>query len=589
VRKKWWIALIVIVVVAAAVVGGGILRQRQMQAANVALEPGDIVTVSIGNLLSGASAGGRLEPRLQAQVALATAGRVAEVAVQAGDRVQAGDMLVQLERDDLERAVRQAENDLAIQEANLAELLQAPDAGDVAARRAAVEDAQAALDDLLAGPSKEERAQAEAALVSAQAALDDLLAGADPQEVALARANLASAQANLEAARVRNAALNDQILGAQTDIHNAQLAIDRASDAYDQLVWNDWKAGVSWAPYSPQGVALEKAKINYEAAVANLRLTELDVNDSALRSAEAQVAQAQASLTALTEEKTVQIVNARAQVARAEKNLALLLDDQTVQIAAARAQLAQAQANLDSLLEGPTDGRVAMAQAQVELARIALEDAQAKLDDATLVAPFDGLVTDVYVSIGEQASGAAVELVHTDSMQVVLDVDEVDIGRIAKGQHTIVSLQAWPGVEFSGQVASIAPQATNQVGIVSYQVRVDVDWRAPSAVDGAAASVPLLTGMTADADLITAEREDVLLVPNRAIVADRQAGTYYVYRLNGEEREKVEITIGLRDNAYTEVVSGLQEGDRLVIAAIAEPTPEPQFGSNPHGGFGGPR
>jgi hypothetical protein len=143
-------------------------------------------------------------------------------------------------------------------------------------------------------------------------------------------------------------------------------------------------------------------------------------------------------------------------------------------------------------------------------------------------------------------------------------------------------------VEFDGQVASVAPQATDQAGIVSYQVRVDVDWRASGAEGDAAASIPLLTGMTADADLITAEREDVLLVPNRAIVADRQAGTYHVYRLNGEEQEKVEIAIGVRDSAHTEVVSGLREGDRLVIAAVAEPKEEePQFGPpGSHGGFG---
>lgn len=585
-RNKWWIALIVIVVVAAAVVGGVILRQRQMEAANAALEPGDVVTTFVGSLSSGASASGRLEPRLQAQVALASAGRVSEVAVQAGDRVRAGDVLVQLETDDLERAVRQAENDLSIQETNLAELLKPPDVEDVAARRAAIEDAQATLDDLLAGPSKEERTQAEAALVSAQVTLDDLLAGADPQEVALARANLASSQANLEAARVRNAALDDQILGAQNDIHNAQLAIDRASDAYDQLVWNDWKAGVSWAPYSPQGVALEKAKIGYEGAVANLRLTELDVNDSGLRGAEAQVAQAKASLATLTEHKTVLIANAEAQVARAQKNLALLLDERTVQILGARAQLAQAQANLAKLVDGASDEQVAMTRAQVELARISLDDAQASLDDATLVAPFDGLVTDVYVSIGEQASGPALELVHTDSMQVVLDVDEVDIGGIENDQLTVVNLEAWSGVELEGRVASVAPQASGQAGIVSYEVRVDVDWHAASAAD----SIPLLTGMTADADLITAEREDVLLVPNRAIVADRQAGTYHVYRLIGEEQEKVEVTIGLRDSAHTEVVSGLREGDRLVIAAVAEPEEEPQFGPpGSGGGFRGPR
>jgi hypothetical protein len=71
--------------------------------------------------------------------------------------------------------------------------------------------------------------------------------------------------------------------------------------------------------------------------------------------------------------------------------------------------------------------------------------------------------------------------------------------------------------------------------------------------------------MTANASLVTVEQDNILLVPNRAIVADRQANKYYVYRVQGDQAIKVEVTVGLRDASHTEIIDGLQEGDKLAI------------------------
>jgi HlyD family secretion protein len=537
-----------------ALAGCGNVGQRAQKQATP--EPGDIVTALVGDLTSEASASGQLRPQQDATLALGTGGQVTEVYVQAGDWVQEGEVFVRLESGDLERAVRAAEQELAVQEANLTELRKDPQAADVAAAQEAVANARAQLDDLLAGPSEQDLARAEASLASAEAQLADLLEGPSEEELAQAQALLDSAQAGLRAAQARSEALDDQLVVAQNDIDNAQLAKDRARDQYDQLVWNDWKAGVSWAPYSPAGAAVKKAEAGYEAAVANYNLTELQINDSALRQAEHQVAQAEAALAALTEEKTAQIAAASAQVARAESGLSALTEEKTVQIAAASAQLEQAEASLKKLLDGASVEQLAMAEAQVEQARISLDEAQENLKDATLVAPFDGLVTDVYVTVGEWANGPAVELVNTESLQVVLNVDEVDIGHIAVGQSAVVTLEAWPDRELSGKVASIAPQARVLGEVVTFEVHVDLD----------AEDLPVLTGMTANAELKSSEREGVLLVPNRAITADRQVGKYHVNKVDGDEVTKVEVTIGLRDGSYTEITSGLQEGDQVSIA-----------------------
>jgi HlyD family secretion protein len=169
-------------------------------------------------------------------------------------------------------------------------------------------------------------------------------------------------------------------------------------------------------------------------------------------------------------------------------------------------------------------------------------------------------VTEVYVAEGELANGLAVELVDTDSLEVVLEVDEVDIGEIAVGQSTVVTLEAWPDRELTGRVVSIAPKAKVQAEIVTYEVHLRVE----------AGDLPLLTGMTADAELITAERENVLLVPNRAITADREAGKYYVNLMVDDAVLKTEVSIGLRDGDFTEIVDGLSESDRLLIGDLEE-------------------
>jgi multidrug efflux pump subunit AcrA (membrane-fusion protein) len=79
--------------------------------------------------------------------------------------------------------------------------------------------------------------------------------------------------------------------------------------------------------------------------------------------------------------------------------------------------------------------------------------------------------------------------------------------------------------------------------------------------------------MTANADLITSERDGVLLVPNRAIIADRSANKYHVYLDKGGELSKVEVTIGLRDDKYTEITGGLREGDNVAVDYVEESFP----------------
>jgi HlyD family secretion protein len=210
----------------------------------------------------------------------------------------------------------------------------------------------------------------------------------------------------------------------------------------------------------------------------------------------------------------------------------------------------------------------------VEQARLSLADAEEALVQATVVAPFEGVVTAVHVSEGEIASGIVVELADLNSLEVVLSVDEVDIGLLSVGQKAVLNLESWPDTDIAGEISAIAPNATaNNNATVTYDVHISL----------AQTDLPVLLGMTANADLITAEKENVLLVPNAAIQANRANGTYSVNRLIDGEVKSVPVTIGLRDDQFTEITSGLNEGDELLIGSIA---PVMNFGGGP--GNGGP-
>lgn len=550
--RRLLIALVAVMVIA-SLGGAGILLERNRARADAAPQADQIVIVSTGDLTTSVSASGTVVPRRQARLSFDSPGRVKQVLVRAGDHVAAGQALIELEQDDLRASVQLAEQDLAIQEANLAALQKGASAEDVAAASAAMDSAQAHLDDLLAGPSAEDMAQAEAALASAQAQLQELLAGPKQEDLAAAQAALKSARASLAVAKARYAALDDQITVLRRNLDVAQVLLDNARYFYDALA-NDWQHK-DYAPFSPEAETLKDAQTNYDVALARYNVSRANLDDTELQTARARVAQKEASLAALTDERSVSVAGARAQVAQAEANLASLRGDRTRQIAAAREQLVQAESSLASLLEGASGEDLAVATAQVEQARIALEDAQKRLAQATLPALFDGQITAVDVHPGEWASGIVVELIDPDSLEVILNLDEVDLGALSIGQTARVSLDPWPDQELSATVTSVAPKADRGADIVSYEVHLGLE-----AVD-----LPVRPGITANAKVVTSELLNVLLVPNRAIAADRQTGKYYVSRLQGQEAVQVEVKIGLRDESSTQIIDGLTEGDRLVL------------------------
>jgi HlyD family secretion protein len=288
----------------------------------------------------------------------------------------------------------------------------------------------------------------QASLSAAQANLARLRASARPASVAQAEAAVRSAQATRDGAQAQleraQAELAGLLAGAKPEevdaaaaaLMKAEAALRVAQTEYDKIAW---AGNVS---EMPQALALQSATLdynvarsNYQALVKGARPQEVEAARAAVSAAQAGVSQAQAGVDA-------------------------------------------AQAALDLLHAGATPEEIAAAEAAVAEAEANLTSAQTALSRATLVAPFDGTLSEVYVRAGEQviAGQAVLALGDLATMQVkVTDLRETDVARIAVGQPVDITFDALPNTVLKGHVVYISAKSTSKEGGVNYPTTVEFD------------------------------------------------------------------------------------------------------------------
>jgi RND family efflux transporter MFP subunit len=214
---------------------------------------------------------------------------------------------------------------------------------------------------------------------------------------------------------------------------------------------------------------------------------------------------------------------------------------------------------------------VKLLELQLDEAKAARDMAKAELAKATISAPFDGIVAGIEIKEGEQLSAMAyanpaICVIDTSEIKLSGYIDEIDISRVRLGQEASISLDALPGKELTGNVTFISQAGTSQMGVVSYKTTITL--QNPDE--------ELRDGMSATADIITDRRENVLLIPNRAIQGS--LANPYVEVVTEGITEQRNITLGLSDGWNTEVLSGLEEGEKVVLPAAS------QFPFMPFGG-----
>ncbi len=202
------------------------------------------------------------------------------------------------------------------------------------------------------------------------------------------------------------------------------------------------------------------------------------------------------------------------------------------------------------------------AEANLEIAELNLETAELNLEKAVITAPFDGVVTDVTIAEGRDITTAmlaspAISLIDSSEIEMRGFIDEIDIAIVQLGQEANIILDALPDEEVKGEVAFISPVGITLAGVVSYDTTITLE----NPVAG------LRDGMSATAEIVIERRDDVLSIPNRAIRGTLESPMVVVL-VDGQQEER-EITLGLTDGINTEVLSGLQEGEEVVL-----PTPQ---------------
>lgn len=204
------------------------------------------------------------------------------------------------------------------------------------------------------------------------------------------------------------------------------------------------------------------------------------------------------------------------------------------------------------------------ARGDIEQARSRIAVAQAGLARMTLRAPFDGIVADISGELGEYATPSppgiptppAIDLIDDSCLFVSAPIDEVDAAAVKVGLPARITLDAIKGKSFGGRVKRIAPYVLD-LEKQARTVEVEVDFLEPPAVD------TLLVGYSADVEIIHTVRKNVLRIPTQALLEGK---VVLLYQPDEGVLESRLVKTGLANWEYTEVLSGLAAGDRIVTS-----------------------
>jgi HlyD family secretion protein len=450
----------------------------------------------------------RVVPARSAALGLPGGGIVAEVLVDEGDQVQAGQALLRLDQARAQAQVAQAEAELAQAQAAFEQLHAGATPGELAAAEAELRAAEAQLRQTTGNVTEADRAAAQAQLQQAQAHLAELRAGPKRTDLQAAEAALAEVQANLVTERDRlSAAKTEAQLQMQqrvTDLTKAQAAYATAKRNWEYARETGRDPNAALDPttgektrmklddkqkqqYYDAFVQAEAAMHSAETAVTQAQVaydTARQAEVSGIQMTEQQLAQAQASLDRLRAGADAdELAAARAQVASSQASLDKLGGEQrTGALAAAQAAVDQAQANLDQLRAGVSESRLAVASAEVQRAQAALKLAQVAVAEAELRAPFVGTIAALDVQIGEYVAPGApvVHLADLAAWQIeTIDLNERNIVRVREGSQASVTFDAIPGLELLGKVRRIRALGENKQGDITYAVTIQLDQQNP--------------------------------------------------------------------------------------------------------------
>jgi HlyD family secretion protein len=243
-------------------------------------------------------------------------------------------------------------------------------------------------------------------------------------------------------------------------------------------------------------------------------------------------------------------------VALNEVNLATAnLNTISQNIASQKLTVSQLAAELALKKAGALPSDISAQEAAVAQAQAAVKSAQANLENARIVAPISGVITQFDAKVGQLASinTPLVSIMSKNGYEVDAGVSETDIGKVLVGDKVSMTLDAFPNESFGGSVFYIAPAETNTNGVISYQIKISFD----------KPDVRFKSGMTANINIQTKQKDGVLILPQYAILQNDQGA--FVETVSGGKIIQNPVVIGIEDQeGNAEIISGVTEGEQVL-------------------------
>lgn len=512
----------------------------------------DFAVVEKGDIVQKVSVTGQVVPAQTIDLQFEIQGKIKQIKRQVGENVEAGDVLAILDTAKLNTQVLEAQASRDIAQAKLDQLLTGVSEQEIKVYETAVRNAEIGLQ------------STQVAFQNAQQNLSDVQA--------IAQENLSQAYDDAM----------DTLKGAYLKAYNASNAVVSIYRGYFQistLIKNDKESIKDIASQSqvrlnevkanPSNKNIDKALSDFEqylteisSALENIRTTIEEsiyfytVSDADKTVLDNQKSYVNAGLVSI--ECAQQTIASTELTNESNINAARsILDAAQSQVYEAEGSLQSAKDKLVQIKAPPQKADLALAQAQLDQAEAVLVKTRQELDKASLVASCNGIIANIMKEEGEMVrtmtADPAIALICKGEFQIEVDIPEVDVAKIKIQDAAEIILDAFSEYQFAGKIIEIDPAETIIQGVVYYKVTVSF----------VKSEQGIKSGMTANVDIITEAKKNVLIIPQRAVLTNN--GQKYVRILQGEEIKEVGIETGIRGNlGEIEIVSGLEQGDKII-------------------------
>ncbi|MDF1498764.1 MAG: efflux RND transporter periplasmic adaptor subunit, partial [Patescibacteria group bacterium] len=604
-KKRYIIAIILILIVVVVAIFG-FSRKSEIKYTTAKVERGEV--------LQTVSATGTIEAATKLDLRFVNSGKISEINVKIGDSVKRGTVLANLDVVQLTAQLSRSKASLNAANANLNKILNGATLEDIRVSETAVENAQIALDNAnsnlvdVKNNTAKDISNAEASVNSAQVTLDNANKSyentvasnennlAQDYDVAwdIVNSSLLTAFDALNTNKTTLAYEDAQdtlsVLNTQY-LNNSSQSKTVAQNSYnsaDDFV-NSIKNNLTYENIDSALVEVKRALNSIRDTLSDtgnvlqstitsslLSQTELDLLKSNISTARSNVNSAITNVTSAQQNISTQIVtnqtnldsaqstinSAQSSLDLANKSLQAIISSSESKIntannaiKSAEGALKQAQDQLALKKAGPSKSEVALYRSQVQEAEAALKSTQAQIDDSTLYAPRDGIITEINGEVGEIVSSVNnfMSLITTENFEIKANISEVDISKVKIDDEVEITFDALgPEEKFTGKVIEIEPAQTEISGVIYYKVT--------TMFSGDAKIIK--PGMTSNLDIMTARKENAIMIPFQAL-KDRD-GQKYVQILEGKIARDIFVEVGLKGDINIEILNGLREGQEVV-------------------------